>query len=293
MAIEKSRVTVIPSVANLASAPRRAAGGDTLWERLRQDGQDILSREPALAGLILTGLLDRRSFEEAVVYRVALRLGNETVAAPVIIDRFLRALELEPAIGRAFRADIAAFIERDPACSRLIEPLLYFKGFHALQTHRLAHWAWRNGQRDFAFYLQSRSSDVFQTDINPAARVGQGIFLDHATGLVVGATAVIEDNVSILQNVTLGGTGKDVGDRHPKVRRGVMIGAGAKVLGNVEIGPCARIAAGSVVLQPVPANMTAAGVPARIVGPAGCDEPARDMDQILSSLDSEAFSPTI
>ena len=169
----------------------------------------------------------------------------------------------EPAIGDAFRADIVATVDRDPATNRFIEPVLYFKGFHAIQTHRLAHWLWSKGRKDFAYYLQSRSSAVFQTDINPAARIGRGIFLDHATGLVVGETAVIEDDVSILHGVTLGGTGKEDEDRHPKIRHGVLIGAGAKILGNIEIGHCARIAAGSVVLKPVPHNITVAGVPAQ------------------------------
>ena len=158
--------------------------------------------------------------------------------------------------------------------------IAYFKGFHAIQAHRLAHWLWEQGRRDYALYLQSRSSEVFQTDIHPGARMGKGIFLDHATGLVVGGTAVIEDDVSILHGVTLGGTGKDAGDRHPKVRHGVLIGAGAKILGNLEIGCCSRIAAGSVVLQAVPEATTVAGVPARVVGKAGCREPARLMDQI-------------
>ncbi|HEX2510958.1 MAG TPA: serine O-acetyltransferase, partial [Microvirga sp.] len=174
---------------------------------------------------------------------------------------------------------------RDPACTRLLEPVLYFKGFHAIQTHRLTHWLWNQGRRDFALYLQSRSSEVFQTDINPQARIGRGIFLDHATGLVVGQTAVIEDNVSMLQNVTLGGTGKERGDRHPKIRRGVLIGSGAKILGNIEVGECARVAAGSVVLQSVPRNTTVAGVPAKVVGSAGCAEPARSMDQLLSIME--------
>jgi serine O-acetyltransferase len=163
-----------------------------------------------------------------------------------------------------------------------MEPLLYFKGFHALQTHRLAHAMSKSGRRDFALYLQSRSSSVFGVDINPAARIGKGVFLDHGTSLVVGETTVIEDDVSILQGVTLGGTGKETGDRHPKIRHGVLIGAGAKILGNIEIGHCARVAAGSVVLAPVPHNKTVAGVPARIVGEAGCAEPARDMNQILA-----------
>jgi serine O-acetyltransferase len=157
----------------------------------------------------------------------------------------------------------------------------------------LAHRLWNDNQQDFALYLQSRSSELFQTDIHPAAQLGRGIFLDHATGLVVGATCVIEDDVSILQNVTLGGTGKERGDRHPKIRHGVMIGAGAKILGNIEVGHCSRVAAGSVVLNPVPPNSTVAGVPAKVVGSAGCPEPARDMNQILSQLAYDSFSYTI
>ncbi len=171
--------------------------------------------------------------------------------------------------------------DRDPATSRFIDPLLYFKGFHALQTHRLAHWLYRKGRKDFAYYLQSRSSAVFQTDINPTAKIGRGIFLDHATGFVCGETAVIEDDVSILHGVTLGGTGKENEDRHPKIRQGVMIGAGAKILGNVEIGKGAKVGAGSVVLNPVPAHCTVAGVPARVVGCPQEAEPALSMNHGL------------
>ena len=161
-----------------------------------------------------------------------------------------------------------------------------YKGFHAIQTHRLAHWLWGKGRKDFAYYLQSRSSAVFQMRHPSGGQIGRGIFLDHATGLVVGETAVIEDDVSILQDVTLGGTGKEHGDRHPKIRRGVLIGAGAKILGNIEIGHCARVAAGSVVLKPVPHNVTVAGVPAKVVGEAGCAEPSRTMDQMFHHNDS-------
>ena len=199
------------------------------------------------------------------------------------------ALRDDPDLGNAFRADLVAVYDRDPATSRFIDPLLYFKGFHAIQTHRLAHWLYRKGRKDFAYYLQSRSSAVFQVDINPAARMGRGIFLDHATGFVVGETAVIEDDVSILHGVTLGGTGKENEDRHPKIGRGVMIGAGAKILGNIEVGHCARIAAGSVVVKPVPNNVTVAGVPAKVVGAAGCAEPSRTMDQMLNAIGALIF----
>ncbi|HKH35022.1 MAG TPA: serine O-acetyltransferase [Beijerinckiaceae bacterium] len=260
---------------------------DPVWAKLRQEAEVVLRQEPSLTSFILTTILNHDTLEAAVIHRVATRLGHATLCADLIAQTFAEALEADPAIGEAFRSDLLAVADRDPACSRLIEPMLYFKGFHALQTHRLAHWLWNTGRQDFALYLQSRSSEVFQTDIAPAARIGRGIFLDHATGLVVGMTAVIEDNVSLLQDVTLGGTGKERGDRHPKIRQGVLIGAGAKILGNIEVGECARVAAGSVVLQPVPRNTTVAGVPAKVVGTAGCAEPARSMDQILSELGSD------
>jgi serine O-acetyltransferase len=271
-----------------ADNPEPVAGVvDPVWTRIREEAETAIRQEPSLGGLMLTSLLNHGTLEAAVVHRVASRLGHASVPSDLIEQTFLEALQAEPAIGDAFRADIAAVVDRDPAVTRVIEPVLYFKGFHAIQTHRLAHWLWNRGRYDFALYLQSRSSEVFQTDINPAARIGRGIFLDHATGLVVGATAVIEDNVSMLQDVTLGGTGKVRGDRHPKIRQGVLIGAGAKVLGNIEVGQCARIAAGSVVLEAVPRNTTVAGVPARVVGTAGCAEPARSMDQLLREMGAD------
>jgi serine O-acetyltransferase len=272
---------------------RKIFTDDTLWNHLRKEAETILAHEPLLTTLILTSIIYCSTFEEAVAKRVAARLGNSSVSAELVADAFLRALQADPSIGAAFRADLLAIVERDPAATRLIEPFLHFKGYHAIQTHRLAHFLWTNGKTDLALYLQSRSSDVFQTDIHPAVRFGRGIFLDHATGFVAGATATIDDDVSILQNVTLGGTGKELGDRHPKIRHGVMIGAGAKIIGNIEIGHCSRIAAGSVVLRPVPPNSTVAGVPAKIVGEAGCKEPARDMDQILSQLAYDSFSYSI
>jgi serine O-acetyltransferase len=172
-----------------------------------------------------------------------------------------------------------AVADRDPACTSLLDPLLWFKGYQALQTYRVSHWLWKQGRRDLAHYLQSRASSLFALDIHPGAVIGKGLFLDHGTGIVIGETAVVEDGVSMLHGVTLGGTGKERGDRHPKVRRGVLLGAGAKVLGNIEIGACAKIAAGSVVLEPVPAGCTAAGVPARIIGCVDVPEPALEMDQ--------------
>ena len=265
------------------------AGGldkvDPVWARIRREAEEIARREPELATFIYSTILHHDTLEAAVVHRVAERLDSPQVSAELIRQVYADALEHESAIGGAFRADIVATLDRDPATNRFLEPVLYFKGFHAIQTHRLANWLWGRGRKDFAYYLQSQSSAVFQTDINPAVSIGRGIFLDHATGLVVGETAMIEDDVSILQEVTLGGTGKEAGDRHPKIRRGVLIGAGAKILGNIEIGHCARIAAGSVVLKSVPHNTTVAGVPARVIGEAGCPEPSRNMDHLFQDGD--------
>ncbi|CCG41116.1 serine O-acetyltransferase [Magnetospirillum molischianum] len=265
---------------------------DALWVRLRAEAIDALARAPMLAGLFVGSILDQTTFETAVFHRIAGRLKNDQVPQGLLTETFGRALAHDSTIGTALRADIAAVLDRDPACERLIEPFLYFKGFHAVQTHRLAHWLWRRGERDFALYLQSRSSDVFQTDIHPAARFGRGIFLDHATGLVVGETAQVDDNVSLLQNVTLGGTGKDSGDRHPKVRHGVMIGAGAKILGNIEIGANSRIAAGSVVLREVEPNATVAGIPAKVIR-SNLSVDTRPPGEILGALAYESFDYSI
>src|SRR5882672_10705828 len=254
---------------------------DPVWAKIRHEAEEIARREPELATFIYSTILHHDSLEASVVHRVTERLDSAEVSAELVRQAYSDALESEPAIGSAFRADIVATVDRDPATNRCLEPVLYLKGFHAIQTHRLAHWLWGKARKDLAYYLQSRASAVFQCDIHPAARIGRGIFLDHATGLVVGETAVVEDDVSILHDVTLGGTGKDHGDRHPKIRRGVMLGAGAKIIGAIEIGHCARVAAGSVVLKPVPHNTTVAGVPAKVIGEAGCLEPSRTMDQLF------------
>jgi serine O-acetyltransferase len=255
---------------------------DPIWDTLREEARLAIEQDPLLAAFLYSTVLNHRSLEECVVHRICERLDHPDLQAVLLRQTFMEMLEEWPEWGSILRVDIQAVYDRDPACLRFLEPVLYFKGFHAIQTHRLANWLYVRGRRDFALYLQSRSSEVFQTDINPAAVIGKGIFLDHATGLVVGETTVIEDDVSMLQDVTLGGTGKQGGDRHPKIRKGVLIGAGAKILGNIEIGQCARVAAGSVVLQAVPRNKTVAGVPAKVVGEAGCAEPSRSMDQILA-----------
>jgi serine O-acetyltransferase len=256
---------------------------DPIWDSMRDEARIAAERDPLLAAFLYSTVINHRSLEECVIYRICERLDHPDMQAILLRQTFDEMLSDWPEWGSTLRVDIQAVYDRDPACLRFMEPVLYFKGFHAIQTHRLAHWLLNRGRRDFALYLQSRASSVFQTDINPAARIGKGIFLDHATGLVVGETAVIGDNVSILHGVTLGGTGKEGSDRHPKIGNGVLIGAGAKILGNIQIGQCSRVAAGSVVLKEVPPKTTVAGVPAKVVGTAGCSEPSRIMDQVIGA----------
>lgn len=255
----------------------------SVWSAIRAEAVDLTAREPTLRTLLETQIISAESDTDIIARVISARLAVAKVDAEDFLSLFHGILLDHADIRAAIEADLLAVRERDPACTTYLHALLNLKGFHALQTHRLAHWLLNRGRRDFALYLQSRSSSVFQTDINPAARIGKGIFLDHATGLVVGETAVIGDNVSILHGVTLGGTGKEGADRHPKIGTGVMIGAGAKILGNIEIGFCSRVAAGSVVLKPVPPKTTVAGVPAKVVGEAGCSEPARVMDQVIGA----------
>ena len=268
---------------NTISVARNVQPVDPIWSAVREEAMEAVTRDPLLAAFLYSTILNQYSLEDAVIHRLAERLAHQDLGADIIRQTFKSMLKASPEWSAIVRVDMQAYYDRDPACDRFLMPLLYFKGFHAVQTHRLAHWLLLQGRKDFALYLQSRSSSVFQTDINPAARLGKGIFIDHATGLVVGETAVIEDDVSILHGVTLGGTGKAGGDRHPKIRYGVLIGAGAKILGNIEVGHCAKVAAGSVVLSSVPHNKTVAGVPARVVGETGCDQPSRQMDQLLPS----------
>ena len=258
---------------------------DPIWSEIRAEAERAIADEPALGGFIFATVLSHDKLEASVCHRLAQRLNHADVDAGLITRTFQAVLDASPELGIAFRADLAAVRDRDPACTRLIEPLLYFKGFHALVTHRFAHALWREGRRDFALYLQSQSSRIFSVDIHPGAAFGKGIMLDHATGFVVGETAVVGDYCSFLHGVTLGGSGKVTGDRHPKIGDHVLIGAGAKVLGNISVGNCSRVASGSVVLKDVPPMTTVAGVPAKVVGPAGCPEPARAMDQGITPGD--------
>lgn len=264
------------------SANSRINSIDPIWDSVRREAEVAATKDPILTAFLYSTILNQESLEQAVIQRICERLDHDDIPANLLRQTFHEMYEGSNDWGKTLRVDLQAVYDRDPACTRFMEPLLYFKGFHAIQTHRLAHWLWNRGRQDFALYLQSRSSAIFQTDINPAAPIGKGLFLDHATGVVIGMTARIGDNVSILQGVTLGGTGKETGDRHPKIGNGVLIGAGAKVLGNITIGDCSRIASGSVVLKSVPARKTVAGVPARVVGEAGCSEPSRSMDQLIN-----------
>ncbi len=258
---------------------------DPIWTAIRKEAEAVMAAEPALGSFVFATVLSHDRLEEAVCHRIARRIEHADIDGALIGQRFLSLVNERPEIGATFRADLAAVFDRDPACQRYLEPLLYFKGFHALATHRFAHALWHVGRRDFALHLQSEASRVFAVDIHPAARLGKGLMLDHATGFVVGETAVVGGNCSFLHGVTLGGSGKETGDRHPKIGDNVLIGAGAKVLGNIRVGHCSRVAAGSVVLQDVPCNTTVAGVPAKVVGPAGCPEPALSMDQGLGPDD--------
>ncbi|HML29554.1 MAG TPA: serine O-acetyltransferase [Hyphomicrobium sp.] len=266
-------------MSNTKTATSKVQVVDPIWTQIRTEAEAAMKAEPALGSFIFATILSHEILEEAVCHRLAQRLNHTDVDAGLISQTFLGVLAEQPELGAIFRADLQAVYDRDPACTRYLDPLLYFKGFHALVTHRFAHALWKSRRRDFALYLQSQSSRMFGVDIHPAARFGKGIMLDHATGFVVGETAVVGNNCSFLHAVTLGGSGKETGDRHPKIGDNVLIGAGAKVLGNIKVGRCSRVAAGSVVLSEVPPNVTVAGVPAKIVGSAGCAEPARSMEQ--------------
>ena len=266
---------------------------DPVWEAVRAGARQIVAAEPSLSNMAISAILNHDTFEQALAHRLAARLDHDDVSADLIRQAFAETLVDAPEIGEYARVDLAATLERDPACHRAVEPLLFFKGYQAIQTHRFAHALFKAERRDFALYLQSRSSQVFQVDINPAVPMGKGIMLDHGTGLVIGETATVGDNVSMLQNVTLGGTGKSDQDRHPKIGNGVLIGAGAKVLGNIIIGDCSRIGAGSVVLKEVPPRVTVAGVPAKVIGAAGCAQPALVMDQMVLVYDHSAPAEAI
>ncbi len=259
----------------------RLSAVDPVWTRVKAEAERAVINEPLLGGLVHSSLLHHKTLEMALAYRISLKLASGEMSEQILREIGDEAYSCEPALGAAARADLVATNERDPACHRLLQPILFYKGFQAVQAYRVGHWLWRQGRSDLAYFMQMRVSEVFGVDIHPAAKVGRGVMIDHAHSIVIGETAVVGDNVSMLHSVTLGGTGKENGDRHPKIEDGVMIGAGAKVLGNIRVGRCSRIAAGSVVLEDVPQSTTVAGVPARIIGVAGCSQPSISMDQLL------------
>jgi len=258
------------------------AAAPPVWAALRNEALAAAKAESVLASLLATVILNHKSLGSALSYQLARKLGDQELRAMTLRDVAQDAYESDPSLVEIAEADLRAVFERDPACKGYLQPFLFFKGFLALQTQRVAHWLWNEGREMLAFHMQSRMSELFQVDIHPATRIGRGVFVDHGTGIVIGETAVIGDDVSLLQGVTLGGTGAERGDRHPKIGNGVLLGAGAKVLGNIKIGEYAKIASGSVVLKPVPAGCTAAGVPARLVNCPTCDEPAKSMDHTLA-----------
>ncbi|WP_299376693.1 serine O-acetyltransferase [uncultured Tateyamaria sp.] len=254
---------------------------DPVWDQITEEARQAVTDEPLIGGFVHACILHHKSIEKALSYRIAAKLASNEMSMVVVREIVEEAYQSSPELVAAARADLVAVYERDPACHRLVQPILYFKGYQAVQAYRVGHFLWSQGNFDLAYFFQMRVSEIFGVDIHPAARIGKGIMIDHAHSIVIGETAVVGDNVSMLHSVTLGGTGKEEEDRHPKIGNGVLIGAGAKVLGNIRIGNCSRIAAGSVVLEEVPDCKTVAGIPARIVGEAGCEQPSVSMNHML------------
>lgn len=256
---------------------------DFIWETLREEAQDLITREPLLASHVFACVLSHQSLCASLSYLLAHKIENHVMSAVTLRELFEKAFEREPEIVQFAAYDIQAVVTRDAATREYLPVILYLKGFQSIQVHRLAHYLWKQGRRDLAQYLQSRNSEVFGVDIHPACVMGKGIMFDHATGIVIGETTVIDDDVSIMQSVTLGGTGNEEGDRHPKIHSGVLIAAGAKVLGNIVVGRSAKIGANSVVLKDVPPNTTVVGVPAHKVGQPCSDNPSHTMNQLVES----------
>ncbi len=265
----------------MAQAKQRIAPMDPVWDQITEEARKAAVDEPLIGGFVHACILHHKSIDKALSYRIAAKLASNEMSMVVVREIVDEAYAAAPELIHAARADLMAIFERDPACHRLLQPILYFKGYQAMQAYRVGHFLWQRGQFDLAYFVQMRVSEIFGIDIHPAARMGKGIMIDHAHSIVIGETAVVGDNVSMLHSVTLGGTGKEEEDRHPKIGDGVLIGAGAKVLGNIRVGHCSRIAAGSVVLEDVPPCKTVAGIPARIVGEAGCDQPSVSMNHML------------
>jgi len=271
--------------------PSRIVADHDIWDSIKAECAEETANEPLLAGFLHATILSQPGIEEALAYLLASKLENATLPALGLRDIFYDVLQEDECIQRAILADLQAVVSRDPACPGYVNPLLYFKGFQSIQAYRVANHYWTMDRKHLAWYLQARISEVFAVDIHPGARIGKGIMFDHATSVVIGETAVVEDDFSMLHEVTLGGSGKEGGDRHPKIGRGVLIGAGAKILGNIRVGEGAKIGAGSVVLRDVPPHTTVAGVPAKVVNVPSSSLPALDMIQTFDEFD--AFDPHI
>jgi serine O-acetyltransferase len=261
-------------VVDVAAAP-------PVWAALRNEAEHSAQSEPTLASLLNSVILRHKTLASALSFQIARKLGDQELRAMSLREICDEAFSADPSIIEAVEADLRAVFERDPACKGYVQPFLFFKGFQALQAYRVSHWLWTQGREQLAFYLQSRISELFQLDIHPGARIGKGVFIDHGTGIVIGETAVVGDDVSLLHGVTLGGTSTERVDRHPKIGKGVLIGSGAMVIGNITVGDFAKIGSGSVVTKPVPSGCTAVGVPARLINCPTCGEPSKTMDQTL------------
>ena len=256
---------------------------DKLWTKVRSDAELAIKSEPLLSILIQSAILNHSSLQESLIYQIAKKLCSTEVPYKIIYEVANEAFCVDPRILKSVQADLLAVFDRDPSCNSVVQPILYFKGFVAIQAYRVSHWLWNNNRYDFAYLIQSRSSEVFGIDIHPAAKIGNGLMIDHAHSIVIGETATVGNDVSMLHSVTLGGTGSRGLQRHPTIEDGVLLGAGAKVLGNITVGHCSKVASGSVVLKSVPPKKTVAGVPAKIVGEAGCAQPSITMDQLIGN----------
>ncbi len=281
MTFIKSKIEAAHSTSEIRGLEQESLNAHRVWLALRHEAEAAIVEEFLLADILQTTILDQHSLTAAFSYRLGQRLGGGDLSAQTVRDLSLSAFDTDPTLTLALVRDLEAIRDRDPTCRRYLDPFLYYKGLLALEAYRVAHWLWDQGRVTLALNLQSRISEVFQADIHPAARIGSGVFIDHATGVVIGETSVVADDVSILQNVTLGGNGKERGDRHPKIGRGVLLSVGAKVLGNVNIGEGTRVAAAAVVLNDVPPHSTVAGVPAKIIRHSANQQPAFTLDQLF------------
>ena len=255
---------------------------DPVWGRIRSEASQLILVEPLMGGMVHSSILHHNTFRKALSYRISLKLSSDEMPAQILREIIDEVVSIDDTIALSARADMVAVFDRDPACHQMLQPILFYKGYQALQAYRVSHWLWKNNRKEIAYFIQMRSSEMFGVDIHPGAVLGCGIMIDHAHSIVIGETSRVGNNVSMLHSVTLGGTGKAGGDRHPTIENGVLIGAGAKILGNITVGRCSKIAAGSVVLKDVPPCKTVAGVPGVIVGEAGCEQPSQTMDQFFN-----------